>query len=462
MLRQLFFSTLLLSAIETLAQQPGVPRSMYLDNGCSFADAPTPQMITYYDASQEANLVVKKIMEAAGIQQKLFTLLQGNVPNARAAQKFNIRYVIYNQQFMESFKSGARTYWAAYFLMAHEIGHHVLNHNFAETAKEKRHEFEFQADTFATRIMVNMGATYDETILGIQTFDKDAASNTHPEPSQREKRIADAYRFWKSKYRPPVKEPVSVQPGSNTTPTTGTLPGANKVLVDLDQEAFKHRFNLINNAVAEIDDEKITIKFDLPPFYLNKRIKICLLSNDENILPGARTPGSLKGTGVLEANSNNMTLIWNYRMDGFIDTRQVSAPGMLRLFVFDINNLPGKVNSFKDFISKPLIVLGAGSTVWGIVEMSGGKYIYDNDYKKTFIDTDLDRANEKWVRGQVLVVAGLSAAIVGYCFLRKINKQKAVDRTIICQSEPKPIRFEPIISVPNNSMAALGIRLRFE
>lgn len=427
--------------------------TMTFPNGCNFINAADPQTVTFFDPTPEANAIVARILKAGGIQQQSFSLVVGNVKNARASQKNGTRYVLYSQQFIELFKQKSQTYWSSYFLLAHEIGHHVLNHDFSGLDKSRSHINEFQADTFATRIMVNLGATYDETLAGINAFVKDPETSTHPAPSARAELIAISYRKWSSRRTvfPTVNNPT----GKNDD-----NPGINKVSIHLDESCFKHWLNIVYSAAAEIDDEKITVKFEIPTEYIGKTLKVCFVSNDQNIIPGARTPGSLSGTGVVQPTSKTLTINWNYRMDYFVDPRQVSTAKLFRLYVFDTEKLPNKTVSYQDVIAKPMVVAGAGLLTWGVIEMSGGKKIYDNEYRINPTNQIYEQADKKYVRGQYIILGGAILGGFGAWMWKKSADQKKLDRTIICDNALPRINIEPIFGSPD-AMAAIGFRLKF-
>ncbi len=428
--------------------------TMTFPNGCNFINAADPQVVTFFDPTPEANAIVASILKAGGIQRQSFSLVVGNVKNARATQKNGVRYVLYSQQFMEVFKQKSQTYWSAYFLLAHEIGHHVLNHDFISLDKNKSHINEFQADTFATRIMVNLGATYDETLAGINAFVKDPETSTHPAPSARAELIAISYRKWSAKRRLPSP---SKKDSTGKNNNDGTI---NKVTIQLDESCFKHWLNIVSSAAAEIDDEKITVKFEIPTEYIGKTLKICFVSNDKNIIPGARTPGSLSGNGVVQPTSKTLTIVWNYRMDYFVDPRQVSTANLFRLYVFDTEKQPNKTVSYQDVIAKPMVVAGAGLVTWGVIEMSSGKKIYDNTYRITLEKQAYEEADNKYVRGQYIIIGGAILGGVGAWMWKKSADQKKLDRTIICDNALPRINIEPIFG-SSDSMAAIGFRLKF-
>jgi hypothetical protein len=408
-------------------------KSITVDNGCNFSNAADPTTITYLDPTPEAKRITAEILKAAGGYQQSFHLVVGNVKNARASFK-DVRYIFYSQQFMENFSNQSRTRWAAYFLLAHEIGHHVLNHNFKEKTKEKRHQNEFQADTFATRVLFRLGARYDEVMAGIKTFDDEGESESHPDADARAEFIAVTYKQLAAKFRP-----------EEETSTAAPSAAIRSTPLALDNSCFQYSENLIKNATAEIDGEKIVIKFNIPDQYRSTRFKVCLLSNDATIRPESRTPGSLGGTGVGINYAPTMSVVWNYRMDRYTQN-EAGKPNLLRIYVFDMYNLP-KNNAIGPIMGCTAIgVVGMGTSIWGVISMSDGKSIYDNTYRQTRLDDDFDRADKKYVRGQYLIGGGVVLVGVGAWLLIRHLKENKKAQKAVCAIPVKKIHIEPMIA----------------
>lgn len=426
----------------------GQVKRIFIDKGCNFSSAVDPQEIIYSDPTVEVKKILQEILNAANIKEKNFNLVVGNVKNAKAAQKNGVRYIFFSQQFLDSFKQKSLTRMSAYFLFAHEIGHHVLNHNFDETNKNIRFRNEFQADTFATRVLVNLNATYDETLAGIKTYETKAASDSHPDADARAEFISDAYRKYASIIPPPD---IS---GSSRPP-------CDKFLIQLANECFRYRYNIIKKAVAEVDCEKLTVKFELPQEYQNKRFKVCFVSNDVNTAPGTRTPGSVKGIGYNLSYSPTMTIVWNYRMENYKEPREITKPNLFSIYVFDMDNLPSPSGNNGSLLGAGLLTAaGVGLSIWGGIEMSNGKHIYNNDYKNTLKESDYKLADGKYIKGQYIVFGGALLTGVGtYLLVRKLRLIKK-DKDVMCLSTPNRLRIEPVI-ITSSTLAGGGIRFTF-
>ena len=110
---------------------------MHIKNSCSF-DGTEKEAEHYVDEpSNEANQIVERIMRANVLPQN-FIIKAANCKNALATTEGNNRYILYSTHFLENFKKEANSQWAAYSVLAHEIGHHLSNHNLGEADNEKR------------------------------------------------------------------------------------------------------------------------------------------------------------------------------------------------------------------------------------------------------------------------------------------------------------------------------------
>ncbi len=105
--------------------------------------------------------------------------------NALACERDGQRYILYNTDFLKDCQADARSKWAAYGVLAHEIGHHVNFHNFNEDNNERRKELELEADRFSGSVLRLLGATKDEGRSAVSNLVNKAETATHPPPTAR-------------------------------------------------------------------------------------------------------------------------------------------------------------------------------------------------------------------------------------------------------------------------------------
>ena len=185
------------SAIPTLVLFFSPPlfsqEAMTIRHGCNFAAADTLTELYTYDASAEAKQIVEQVMNANVLPQN-FIVMAADCKNALATTIGKQRFILYNTTFLENFKKDANTRWAAFCVLAHEIGHHLSNHDLGETDPAVRKRYELEADRFAGGILFRLGASLEEAQAGINTFSLDNASSTHPPKRARLEALATGWK----------------------------------------------------------------------------------------------------------------------------------------------------------------------------------------------------------------------------------------------------------------------------
>ena len=180
--------TFSLLAIPVKSQQ-----AMQISQSCNFSGSETKGILYVDEPSNEAQIIVEKIMSLNGLEQN-FKIKSSSCRNALATSAGNDRYILYNTYFLENFKKGAKTEWAAYCVLAHEIGHHLNFHNLIETDTNKRRQYELEADKFAGGVLYRLGATLDQAQAGVFTFGSSVESPTHPDKRTRASFIANGWK----------------------------------------------------------------------------------------------------------------------------------------------------------------------------------------------------------------------------------------------------------------------------
>lgn len=212
--------SLALSAQETITIQ----------NGCNFEGEETESDYYTFETTNEADKIVKRILDGTDVSHESIVVKEANVKNALATTVDKRRYILYSTAFLEKFKGDAKSKWAAYTVLAHEIGHHLNGHDFAEKDPKIRRKMELQADRFAGGVCRTLGATLDEALAGMESMKLEGETATHPPKSARTAAIANG---WKSKDEllggnraetPVTEKPKLVPPSpSKADPADGTV-----------------------------------------------------------------------------------------------------------------------------------------------------------------------------------------------------------------------------------------------
>jgi TPR repeat protein len=151
-----------------------------------------------FSNSNEISKIIDEIVNTAGVAEGGFKLAQcSNLNNAIAKIVTNengdeVRYIIYDADWLTSFNKGTSTDWSGKFVLAHEIGHHLNGHSLNNGSSN--HKYELEADYFAGRALAILGAGEEETLAFAADFSE---NDTYSHPGK-SKRIAKARAGWKS------------------------------------------------------------------------------------------------------------------------------------------------------------------------------------------------------------------------------------------------------------------------
>ncbi len=190
--RRRFVAVILLTPLLFAASPAIAQEQLKVKNGCAYKTAVEGTEFYTFDPSDEARRIVGEICNALGVSQN-FDLRASSVDNALATTDGNRRIILYSTVFLKKFNEDARTRWAAYSVMAHEVGHHFNGHDFSEENPAKRKVMELEADRFAGSVMRLLGASLDEAKAGIETFALDAEQKYHPPARARREAIATGW-----------------------------------------------------------------------------------------------------------------------------------------------------------------------------------------------------------------------------------------------------------------------------
>ncbi|MCA0237105.1 MAG: SUMF1/EgtB/PvdO family nonheme iron enzyme [Bacteroidetes bacterium] len=163
-----------------------------IDAGCAFNTDAKNTRPYVFDADPQAQQIVGDVCRAIGITQR-FQLQSADVKNALACERNGTRYILYNPDFLKDIQTDARTKWAAYGVLAHEIGHHVNGDHFDEPDSERRKELELEADRFAGSALRLMGATKDEAKSTVASLFNQDETNTHPPARARNASVVNGW-----------------------------------------------------------------------------------------------------------------------------------------------------------------------------------------------------------------------------------------------------------------------------
>jgi len=128
-----------------------------------------------------------------------------NVPNAAASVQMGHRFIEYNPSFVKNLKQGAKTNWAVYSVLAHEIGHHLQGHTLKRGGS--RPSIELEADHYSGFILAKMGASLRNAQKAMRTLGSNSSAGTHPVTAKRLKAIKEGWQKGKKVIVPPPRPP---------------------------------------------------------------------------------------------------------------------------------------------------------------------------------------------------------------------------------------------------------------
>jgi hypothetical protein len=140
--------------------------------------------------ADEAQGWIKRIMKKVFLSNSFDVYARPGINNAVAAVQGGRRIIAYDPSFLDRLNGTANTKWAAIFVLAHEVGHHVEGHTVASGCSRRA---ELQADAFATRVLHAFGANLQQTKAGMTALGGSGGA-CHPPSSERTKHIAKVYK----------------------------------------------------------------------------------------------------------------------------------------------------------------------------------------------------------------------------------------------------------------------------
>jgi hypothetical protein len=147
----------------------------------------TNNSIKIYHDSLEVKLpsareMLAEIMTVVGLKAD-FELKEAKVANIEASVSHRKRYILYNPGYINWISNVTRDKWAAFALLAHEVGHHLNGHTIRKSGSKPK--LELEADEFAGFVLYKLGASLQQSQEVMIYIARTEASRTHPARSSR-------------------------------------------------------------------------------------------------------------------------------------------------------------------------------------------------------------------------------------------------------------------------------------
>ncbi|MGZ8509419.1 MAG: hypothetical protein ACXWWA_03545 [Chitinophagaceae bacterium] len=194
--------------------------------GCGFKVPPRSLIKTKFQSVYEARAILSSMLDTIQWQENFSVREQYGIRNAYATIINRVRWIIYDNDFLEDIDAYASTKWASISVLAHEMGHHYYNHvvNSGGSTPPK----EIEADAFSGYVMARLGASLDQSLAAMQAIASDRASASHPAKRDRLNAITQGWNLAAANANPtnptPPSNPIPNSPAP-TIPTNPTNPG---------------------------------------------------------------------------------------------------------------------------------------------------------------------------------------------------------------------------------------------
>ena len=179
--------------------------------GCGFKVPPRSLLKTNFQSVYEAKTILKNMLDSIQWKENFSVREQNGIRNAYATVINRVRWIIYDNDFLEDIDAYTSTKWGSVSVLAHEMGHHYYNHVVSSSGSTPPKEIE--ADAFSGYVMAKLGASLQQSIVAMQSIASDKASSSHPGKKDRVDAIT---KGWNS------ARVTTTNPGnpSNPNPTT--------------------------------------------------------------------------------------------------------------------------------------------------------------------------------------------------------------------------------------------------
>ncbi|WP_020568640.1 M48 family metalloprotease [Neolewinella persica] len=354
-----FKSSILTIIIAVLSSSLTGQIRLDLKEGCNYTHGVNNMSDFYgYAPSEDAQQIVKKILDIVNISHKRFQVIAGNVNSAMATKEGEVNYIIYNELFINKFRQDVNQEYAIYSILAHELGHLIQGHDLGEKDPDRRARYELEADEFSGTILRSLCSTQEQALFAIRNLNSTIKDPLYPPLSAREQMIATSWRqrnqdILKGKLVDPCGETIVLKFG----------------------DKLKSSGNLINNARGRIMGDVMVITYDMDNLPGENRYKTMMATPRLDDL----SPRSIEWQSDPNQPGKEKRAIWHFARDGY-SKAQANQSARLGLASFKENRVPKARAVWEYTPGAALLALG------GLSFSRAGKLkresveLYDNTY----------------------------------------------------------------------------------
>jgi len=121
-----------------------------------------------FASDNQAQEIIQKILQPIGLKPKFNLVSCKNVNNCAALFKNNVRYILYDNDYLNRIEKSQKNNFVSVSILAHELAHHFLFHTVIVTGDyEILRTNELAADEFSGFVMCKLGYTLNEAQTAI-------------------------------------------------------------------------------------------------------------------------------------------------------------------------------------------------------------------------------------------------------------------------------------------------------
>lgn len=309
-----------------------------LKNGCAFASPQeSGQIFTNYYSTKIID-ILQEISEAISLPPDAFDIKSSSVQSAVATTIDGRRMILYNEDFIRRAKTSPESKREIYSIIAHEIGHHILGHNFDEIDPTKRRTMELAADEFSGRVLRALCFKQEEALSALQNL----PTLNHPNYPPKSARIAFVADGWTKKDEAIKRE--------------GRDPCGTIINLEFGEQYGK--LNRASEVKAQVKEEEMIITYDAIDNGGNVFGETYMVTDPFSGI----TPNSFEWINERDKFGKNKQLIWHFGQDGYT-REQVLKGGQLGLTVFPLGRKPEQVK-LSGYVPGALAVLIGSGGIW--------------------------------------------------------------------------------------------------
>jgi len=158
-----------------------------LKSVCSINSTTIEEEIEIFQPNERELFELKTILNYQGLSENSINFFKSDIQYAFAVVIDNKRYIIYNDDYFKDIDKNTESYWNSLFVIAHEVGHHLIGHTL--TDKKSSNESELEADKFAGNLLYKMGASIESSTSFIDKYATTDKSKSHPNKDDRIKAV---------------------------------------------------------------------------------------------------------------------------------------------------------------------------------------------------------------------------------------------------------------------------------